>query len=132
MNGTAMDAETRLDTLERHADRTEGRLEAIEKTQTAHGGKLDEIIRAVTVQGAVPRFNFHEWARTLGMLTGLVFMGGTIISGLAMWLVLTLTAADTRATDIRLSYAERKLDAVVQMLDIRPTYSIHGKSDKGQ
>ncbi len=125
-----MDAEGKLDNLERRADRTDGRLEVIEKTQTSHGGKLDEIIRHVSVQQATPRFNFHEWARTLGMIIGLTFTGGSIISGLAVWLVLTLTAADTRVTDVRLSYAERKLDAVVQMLDVRPTYSIHGKTDK--
>lgn len=131
MDSATMDQETRLDSIEKVQSSHGGRLEAIEKTQMSHGGKLDEIIRHVTVQQATPKFNFHEWARTIGMLLGLTFTGGSIISGLAVWLVLTLTAADTRVTDVRLSYNERKLDAIIQMLDIRPTYSIHGKTDKG-
>lgn len=44
----------RLDKLEDHAIRTEGRLNAIERTQSVHGDKLDQIVNAVTRQESRP------------------------------------------------------------------------------
>ncbi len=123
-----MDQETRLDIIERVQSSHGGRLETIEKTQTSHGGKLDEIIRHVTVQQATPKFDLHAWIRTAGSIV----TASAVLCTLVIWTIVRTTEKADAVLEARQSYTERKLDAVVNMLDIRPTYSVHGKTDKVQ
>lgn len=100
-SGAGNPADGRLHALEGHAIKTEGRLDRIDDTLRAHGaqmgqldGKMDQIITAVTRSEASQRepFDIHAWVRTVGVL----FTCASILAGLALWFVITVTAADTK------------------------------------
>lgn len=99
----------RLDKLEDHALKTEGRLGIIEQTQSIHGTKLDQIVQAVTTYGARPVFDAH---RTVSLVRDVVVMA-SVFSSLAVWLVLTLTSANDKVTETRLMYQERQIHELV-------------------
>lgn len=110
--GMEKEEQQRLDILENHAVKTEGRVGVIEQTLGVHGEKLDQIVTAVTRYDARPVFDFHTWVKTIGVLIGM----GSVFGGLAVWLVLTLTAADARVTEVKLHYAEIRLQETRDLL----------------
>lgn len=122
----SMDQEHRLDRLERHADKTEGRIEVIEKTQSTHTVKLDQIVQAVTVQGAIPRLNVHEWIRS----GAAVVSAGAVIAALLIWTIVRTTEANDRVLETRLNYAEKSVDFVLNAIDLKPNVSEHLKTGK--
>lgn len=132
-----MNTETRLDGLERHAERTEGRLSSIEKVQAGHTGKLDNIgdkldsvLRSVAVgdaaRAAVPKFNGHEWVRSASAVAG-VF---ALLAALLIWVIVRMTEADTRVINTKLEYHERQIDFIRQMSTPTASVSTHVKGDK--
>lgn len=119
------DHDGRLDKLEDHAVRTEGRLSAIEGTQAAHGSKLDSIAASIgqlstslVRYDSRPVFDFHAWVKTVGVL----FTVCAILGGLATWFVLTMTAADNRVTAVRLDYQASELQRIRDAMGWRPTF----------
>jgi hypothetical protein len=125
----------RLADLEGHATRTEGRLGVIERTQLdqgrvqiEHGDKLDRIMTAVTRYDARPIFNIHEWVRTAGVVIGLSLTAGGIFSSLAVWLVLTLTAANDRVQEVELRYTKERLTETRDLLRELAQVTFKGKS----
>jgi hypothetical protein len=106
----------RLALLEDHATRTEGRLGVIERTQVDHGDKLDRIVVAVTRYDALPKSDF---SKNVSMARDLVVMG-SVLASLAVWLVITLTAANDRVTDLRLQVVSEKIDWVTKRVDWQP------------
>ena len=97
----------RLGKLEGHAIKTEGRLDRIEDTLIEHGRKQDAaasqlstILAAVTGIQSAPRFDIHEWARTLGVV---VVVCGSL-AGLSVWLIVTLTRTDTATQELKLQH----------------------------
>jgi hypothetical protein len=102
----------RLDKLEDHAVRTEDRLNNIEKTQEAHGGKLDSIGSSLhmlstqlTRYDSRPVFNFHQWIVTIGVLVAIFGALGS----LATWFVLTMNAAENRVIALRIQHVEERV-----------------------
>ena len=95
----------RLEKLETHAVQTSSRLDHIERTQVHHGNKLDQIVTAVTRAEGKPVF---EIAKTVSMVRDL-FAIGAILASLSIWLVLTLTAANDRVTELQIKYQADRL-----------------------
>ena len=126
MAAIGMDQEHRLDRLERHADKTEGRIEVIEKTQGTHTVKLDQIVQAVTVQSAIPRLNVHEWIRSGAAIVS----AGAIIAALLIWIIVRTTEANDKVLETRLNYAEKTVDLVLGVIDLKPNMSTHTKTGK--
>ena len=115
----------RLSALEEHARSTETQLgelsqqvRGLASVQSGQSAKLDEIAKAVTRQEFAPRFDF---AKSVSVVRD-IFAILSIIGGLSIWLVLTLTAADNRVTDTTLSFILKRMertDAVIQKLESR-------------
>lgn len=108
----------RLALLEDHATRTEGRLGVIERTQGEHGDKLDRIMTAVTRYDASPKFDLQK---NVSMIRDLVVMA-SVIASLAVWLVLTLTAANDRVTELKLQQQAEKIEWLSKRVDWQPQF----------
>lgn len=106
------DDDTRFSKLEAHAIKTEGRIETIERTQVQHSTKLDQIFTAVTKAEGRPVFDI--W-RAVSSLRDVVLLAGSV-GTLAVWLVLTLTAANTRVTEERLAF-QKEYGTVIERLN---------------
>ena len=106
-----IDAENRLGQLERHAERTEGRLSVIERTQNIHSDKLDKIITAVTQQGARPQIDIHELIRSAASIVTVV----AALAALLIWVITRMTEADTRVLQTRLDYQSQQIDFIKQL-----------------
>lgn len=122
------DDDGRLIKLENHALKTEGRLDTIEKTQSSHSVKLDQIFTAVTIQQNVPRFDVHKMISTIRDILGIAGVFGF----LAVWLIVTLNAATERATALDIkhnaeiaglknSYALERIDRLTSAFTWRPS-----------
>lgn len=114
----------RLDLLEEHAGRTEGRLSVIENIQKDHGVKLDGIgstlstisLNMAKTEGRTP-FDFHVWVKTIGVLLGIAAAFAT----LSTWLIITLTRSDIELINYKLATQENRLDDIRKAWTWRPT-----------
>lgn len=96
----------RLEKLEKHATKTEGRLDTIEKTQGHHSTKLDQIFTAVTRAEGRPQFDLWKAVSSVRDVLAI----GAVIGSLSVWLVLTLTAAENRVTETKLAWQVEKIE----------------------
>lgn len=92
--------DNRLKLLETQGVKTEGRLTHVENTLTVHGSKLDQIILAVNTFSGRPIFDLHK---VVSSVRDVIVICGAA-STLAVWFVLTLTAANDKATALELSH----------------------------
>ncbi len=106
-----------LERLEEQQRSQEAKLRELATTQVQHGvkldqhgTKLDQIITAVTRYDARPAFDLQK---TTSMIRD-VFVVGSALSGLAVWLILTLTAADTRLAENEQKHQAWKIDLLMQ------------------
>src|SRR6185436_1993469 len=90
----------RLKALETQGVKTEGRLTHVESTLVVHGSKLDQIISAVNTFSGRPVFDVHKVITSLAAITVVVGAAST----LAVWFVLTLTAAENRTTALEIAH----------------------------
>lgn len=109
------DDDYRFTKLEAHAIKTEGRIETIERTQVQHSAKLDQIFTAVTKAEGRPVFDI--W-RAVSSLRDVVLLAGSV-GTLAVWLVLTLTAANTRVTEERLAFQKELSGERYELINLR-------------
>jgi hypothetical protein len=110
------DTTARLETLEDHAIKTEGRLTVIESTQRSHGDKLDRIVEAVTTYGARPVFNLSG---AISMVRD-IFAIASVIGGLAVWFVLTMTAANDRISQIEIAHMRERVATLEKSFSWKP------------
>ncbi len=92
--------DNRLKVLETQGVKTEGRLTHVENTLVVHGSKLDQIITAVNTFSGRPVFDIHK---VISSVRDVIVIAGAA-SSLAVWFVLTLTAAENRATALELAH----------------------------
>lgn len=118
--GEATEYKGRLTKLEGHAIKTEGRLDRIEHTQGDHTRKMDRqgeqlgaILSAVTGMQSAPRFNLHEWARTIGVVVGIF----GALAGLSVWLIITLTRTDVTLNETRLQHLTQVTEMRMQFME---------------
>ncbi len=90
--------DNRLKVLETQGVKTEGRLTHVEQTLSIHGSKLDQIITAVSAFSHRPVFDVHKM---ISSVRDVVVVGGAFCT-LAVWFVLTLTAAQQTATTLEM------------------------------
>lgn len=122
---------TRLDKLEEHSARTEGRLGAIERTQVDHGLKLDHIgnglqtlTLAIAKSEGKPQFKLADFISTARD----IFAIGAVCAGFALWYVTTLTAKsdailakDNEILAIKLQHTADKLTWLENRFSWKPT-----------
>jgi hypothetical protein len=101
-----IDTDDRLGTLERHAVKTESRLDGIERTQVDHGVKLERIVTAVTQFDSRPKFDVHK---ILSSVRDLVVVA-SVFSTLAVWFVLTLTASNDKAVELSIKHEAERVE----------------------
>lgn len=106
MSTGEVDTDDRLGTLERHAVKTESRLDGIERTQVDHGAKLERIVNAVTGFESRPRFDVHK---ILSSVRDLVVVA-SVFASLSLWFVLTITAANDKATELEIKHQAEKVE----------------------
>jgi hypothetical protein len=97
----------RLQTLEHHAQRTEVRLNSVEKTLNTHSGKLDRIVDAVTQHTAKPQFNPREMVSFIRDVVVLGAAAGSVI----IYIATNIAAGPAAILDLRVTQIERRLDA---------------------
>jgi uncharacterized coiled-coil protein SlyX len=100
-----MPDEARLAALEEHGRHTEKQLGELShqvrnlaQVQAGQTAKLDRIADAVSRQEYAPRFDFQRSVQTV---RDLFVISGTL-GALAIWLVVTLTAATDQVTEVRI------------------------------
>jgi hypothetical protein len=113
----------RLDKLEDQAIRTNGRLDAIEATQASHGAKLDGIgaslnnlAHSLVKYDSRPQFDL---AKTVSVVRD-TFAILAVLGSLAVWFVLTMTAANNQLTVERIARVEDRVTWMRDKFDWRP------------
>ena len=122
----------RLEKLEDHASKTEGRLGTIERTQTDHGIKLDDIGRSLaTISTALTRYDARPVFNLSGFISTCrdVFAIMAVCAGFALWYVTTLTATqdkvlakDIEIMGIQLAHQKEKLSWFDSRLSWKPSF----------
>lgn len=113
------DDESRLKVLETQGVKTEGRLTHVENTLLVHGGKLDQIITAVNTFSGRPIFDVHK---VISSVRDVIVIAGAA-STLAVWFVLTLTAADQKSTQLELKHIREMHNVELQQMKERLAWS---------
>lgn len=96
----------RLDKLETTSIQVEGRLGTIERTQAAQSVVIEKIHTAVTLAQGRPQFDI--WKAVSSMRD--IFAICAIVGSLSVWLVLTLTAANNQAQEIKLAWQSDRIE----------------------
>jgi hypothetical protein len=114
------DTVTRLDLLERHALDTERRLAAIESTQSAHGGKLDRIVEALSNVTARPVFDASRLMSTIR--DGIVIVFTLLVPSAAalLWMITVVTSADDEVQKTKLEYLAARQDQIMEQFEWAP------------
>lgn len=122
----------RLDKLEDHAGKTEGRLGAIETTQVDHGRKLDGIGNTLSsINLALTRYDARPVFKLADVISNArdIFAIAAVCAGFALWYVTTLTAKsdtilakDTEILAIKLAHTNERLNWLHAQFNWRPTF----------